>query len=110
MSDAAFRAWVALDRWAWRGAFPTNGQLAAACGWLTKDGRTSALKAKRAVRALEGLGIARRRTACVGGTYRREGIDVRRPAEWDHGQGGGSDLTRGWVRPDRGGRVNSDPL
>jgi hypothetical protein len=49
MSDAAFRAWVALDRWAWSGKYPSNAQLAAACGWVTEKGAPSAIKAKRAL-------------------------------------------------------------
>src|SRR5262245_34783596 len=45
MSDAAFRAWAALDILAWGGRCPSNSQIAAACGW-------SVPKAKRILREL----------------------------------------------------------
>ena len=51
LRDPAFRAWVALEVWASRGEtrMPTGAELAAACGWLRKDGTPKAGKANRAL-------------------------------------------------------------
>jgi hypothetical protein len=113
MSDAAFRAWVVLDRWAWSGDYPTNAQLAEACGWLTKAGRPSTLKAKRALWELEALKLVERVTVVDGGP-RRVGVRVKRAADWGVGgtghpapSGGPDDPTPG---PDQDrGRFKNEP-
>jgi hypothetical protein len=82
MPDAAFRVWVALDRWAFRGAFPTNAELAQACGWFSPTtGEPAAWKARRALTDLERLGLVRRHTDGSAGYLRRAGLDVVRPAD-----------------------------
>jgi hypothetical protein len=70
LSDRAFRALVALQRWTWRGQQPTNHQLAQACGgW-------SVSKAKRALGELEAAGHITRVVAVRDGRKVRERIDV----------------------------------
>jgi hypothetical protein len=71
LSDRAFRAWVALQKWTWRGQQPTNLQLAQACGgW-------SLSKAKRALAELEAAGLIARVVGIHDGRTVRERIDLR---------------------------------
>jgi len=101
MTDAAFRAWVALDQWAFRGAFPTNAELAQACGWFSPTtAEPAAWKAKRALAELERLGLVRRLTDGSAGYLRRTGLDVVRPADCGRGWGAGAP---GVARPSPGG-------
>src|SRR3954454_18311408 len=80
MSDAAFRAWVALDRWAWKDECPTNAEIAVACDWFDESGKPAAWKAKRALRELEAIGKAKRVTAKSEiGFHQREAIKLVRP-------------------------------
>jgi hypothetical protein len=107
LSDAAFRAWTALQRWAWRGAQPSNAELALACGWITRAGSPSISKAKRALRELEDARLIERVVTVRDGRTVRERIRIHgtpdRPASGPGAArpraipapGGGSDLTRG---------------
>lgn len=92
MSNAAFRAWLALERWTYRGDYPTNAELASACGWFSADGRPAGWRAKRALIELERLGLVRRRTERPDGHWVRAGIEVTRPRDWSptDPQGGGA--------------------
>jgi len=101
MTDAAFRAWVALDRWAFRGAFPSNAELAEACGWFSPTtAEPAAWKAKRALAELERLGLVRRLTDGSDGYLRRSGLDVIRPADCP---GRGAPAPQGVARQRPGG-------
>lgn len=71
LSDRAFRAWVALQKWTWKGDQPSNRQLAEACGgW-------SVAKAKRALGELEAAGFIARVVAIRDGRTVRERIELR---------------------------------
>jgi hypothetical protein len=60
LSDAAFRAWVALDQWTFRGEFPTNTQWARACGWFQPNGREATRRIQRVLAELVKLGLVKR--------------------------------------------------
>lgn len=92
LSDAALRAWLALDQWAFKGKYPSNAELAKACGW------ESASKAKRVLRELERHGIVKRHTAVIGAYLQRTGLDVEYPgpkASCTQPCTGGSKMTQG---------------
>ncbi len=103
MSDAAFRAWVAIDRWAFRNSFPSNADLARACGWLSaSNGVPAAWKAVKAIRELESLGLVQRLTDRSNGHFRRVGLTVVRPSE-----SGGMPSTEPVLRQNRGGTAQA---
>lgn len=77
LSDAAKVAWIALDQWTFKGEFPSNGQLAAACGWFNADGTPTYWKARRALEELERRGLVKRIMGTgEKGRHRRHGLEV----------------------------------